>query len=110
MKEMGIRARQKKKYKATADSNHSLPVAENHLKRNFTAFGPNQHWVSDITYKNLDIFKDAPTSLGAGFKAAMVHELDFQGMKEAFHNSVIPTIPFATHGADHAVALQQAKR
>lgn len=50
MKEMGIRARQKKKYKATTDSNHSFPVAENHLKRNFTAFGPNQHWVSDITY------------------------------------------------------------
>ena len=46
----GIRARHKRKYIATTNSNHSLPVAPNLLKRNFTATAPNQVWTSDITY------------------------------------------------------------
>jgi putative transposase len=50
MKENGIQAKQKKKFKATTDSNHNLPVAKNRLKRNFRAKKPNQVWVSDITY------------------------------------------------------------
>ena len=39
-----------KKYKATTNSNHNLPVAENVLNREFAAERPNQKWVSDITY------------------------------------------------------------
>ena len=50
MKENGIRAKQKKKFKATTDSNHDLPVAKNRLKRNFKTKKPNQVWVGDITY------------------------------------------------------------
>jgi len=50
MIELGIAAKQKRKFKATTDSDHNFPVAENHLQRNFTALGPNQCWVSDITY------------------------------------------------------------
>ena len=34
----------------TTDSNHSFPVAENLLNRNFEAAAPSQKWVSDITY------------------------------------------------------------
>ena len=34
-KEAEIHAMAKKKYKATTDSKHSLPVAANHLNRNF---------------------------------------------------------------------------
>jgi len=45
-----IRARHKRKYLATTNSNHGLPVAPNLLKRNFTADAPNQVWTSDITY------------------------------------------------------------
>lgn len=45
-----IHAMATKKYKATTDSKHSQPVAENHLKRNFVADKPNQSWVADITY------------------------------------------------------------
>lgn len=45
-----IRARHKRKYIATTNSNHSLPVAPNLLERNFTARQPNQVWTSDITY------------------------------------------------------------
>jgi putative transposase len=50
MRNQGLRAKAAKKFKATTNSNHSLPVAENLLDRNFTAEAPNQKWVSDITY------------------------------------------------------------
>lgn len=46
----GIKARAKKKYKATTDSNHSLPVAPNLLGRQFAVRVPNRVWTSDITY------------------------------------------------------------
>jgi hypothetical protein len=50
MRENGIRARHKRRYKVTTDSRHGLPVAENLLARNFTPSTPNQVWTSDITY------------------------------------------------------------
>jgi len=50
MRVNGIHARHKRRYKATTDSKHSLPVTENLLARNFTPSGPNQVWTSDITY------------------------------------------------------------
>lgn len=50
MKANDIKAKTVKKYKATTNSNHNLPVAENLLNREFTAEKPNQKWVSDITY------------------------------------------------------------
>jgi putative transposase len=36
--------------KATTDSKHSLPLAENLLNRDWSTTGPNQKWVTDITY------------------------------------------------------------
>jgi putative transposase len=50
MCKLGLRAKGKKKFKVTTDSNHNLPVAANLLNRNFCATAPNQKWVSDITY------------------------------------------------------------
>ena len=50
MRENGIRARHKRRYKATTDSKHTLPIAPNLLDRNFTPEAPNQAWTSDITY------------------------------------------------------------
>jgi len=50
MKTLGIKAKHKKRYKVTTDSSHNHPVAKNLLNRNFKVFGPNQYWVSDITY------------------------------------------------------------
>jgi transposase InsO family protein len=46
----GIVGKAKKKFKATTNSKHNLPVAENLLKQNFAAQKPNTVWVSDITY------------------------------------------------------------
>jgi len=50
MQELNIQAEAKKKYRATTDSKHSQPVAENHLNRDFATDRPNQFWVADITY------------------------------------------------------------
>jgi putative transposase len=50
MSEMNIQAVAKRKYKATTDSSHSKPVADNLLDRNFTPEKPNTSWVADITY------------------------------------------------------------
>jgi len=50
MRENGIRARQKRKFKVTTDSKHSLPVAPNLVNRGFFVEAPNRVWVSDITY------------------------------------------------------------
>jgi len=50
MRRCGLKARRTKKYRATTDSKHSFPVAENLLDRQFFRAGPNQVWASDITY------------------------------------------------------------
>jgi transposase InsO family protein len=49
-REMGISCRQKRKLKATTNSNHDLPVAENLLNQKFTPSAPNEVWGTDITY------------------------------------------------------------
>jgi len=47
---MGICCRQKRRFKATTNSRHTLPVADNLLKQDFHATSPGQVWLSDITY------------------------------------------------------------
>ena len=49
-KELDIHCIQKRKFKATTNSKHTLPVADNLLAQNFTPSAPNQVWVTDITY------------------------------------------------------------
>ena len=48
--EQGLFVKTKKKFKATTDSKHTLPVADNLLDRKFTVSQPNQSYVGDITY------------------------------------------------------------
>ena len=50
MKVLDLKVKRKRKYKATTDSKHNLPVAENVLNRQFAPQGPNQVWGTDITY------------------------------------------------------------
>jgi transposase InsO family protein len=49
-RDLGLRCRQRRKFKATTNSNHGLPVAENLLDQKFAPSAPNQVWVTDITY------------------------------------------------------------
>lgn len=50
MKTLNLKVRRKRKFKATTDSKHQLPVAENVLNRQFSPQAPNQAWGTDITY------------------------------------------------------------
>jgi len=51
---LGIRCKQKRKFKATTNSKHTLPVADNILGQQFKVAAPNKIWVSDITYVPTD--------------------------------------------------------
>ncbi len=50
MRSQDLQARRRRPFTRTTDSDHSDPVAENLLNREFTADAPNQRWVGDITY------------------------------------------------------------
>ena len=49
-KEMGISCKQRKKFKATTNSKHNLPVAPNLLDQSFTVAEPGMVYGTDITY------------------------------------------------------------
>ncbi len=70
-REMSLRCRQKRKFKATTNSQHEFPVAENLLDQTFKPTAPNQIWVADIT--------SVPTEEGwlylAGIKDVFTYEL-----------------------------------
>jgi len=50
MKRQGLVAKAGRKFKATTNSKHTLPVAPNLLEQDFSADAPNQKWCGDITY------------------------------------------------------------
>ena len=50
MVEAGVKARYRKKYKVTTNSNHKQPVFENILNRQFVVEKANQAYAGDITY------------------------------------------------------------
>ena len=45
-----LRGQRKRKQPRTTNSQHSHPVAPNHLNRDFHAARPNEKWLADITY------------------------------------------------------------
>lgn len=50
MREDGLRAKSKRRFKATTNSKHNLPVAPNLPQRDFSPAEPNQVYAGDITY------------------------------------------------------------
>jgi putative transposase len=84
-KKLGIRCIQKRKFKATTNSKHGLPVAENLLKQEFVTKAPNKIWVSDITY--------IPTDEGwlylAGHKDLYTHEIVGYSMGERLTKNLV---------------------
>lgn len=49
-KQRNLYSKRKRKYKATTNSNHKLPVAENILNQDFNVDRPGAVWVTDISY------------------------------------------------------------
>jgi transposase InsO family protein len=84
-KKLGIRCKQKRKYKATTDSKHRLPVAKNLLGQQFQVSRPNAAWVSDISY--------VPTDEGwlylAGHKDLFTGEIVGYAMGERLTKSLV---------------------
>ena len=65
MKDLGLVAKTKKRYKInTTNSNHNLPIAPNLLNRDFYASNPDEKYVGDITY--------IPTSEGWLYLATVI--------------------------------------
>ena len=50
MRQLGVAAKTKRKFRCTTDSNHDRPIAENIVDREFEPEAPNQVWTADITY------------------------------------------------------------
>ena len=84
-KKLGIRCKQKRKFKATTNSKHKLPVAENLLNQQFKIIEPNKVWLSDITY--------VPTDEGwlylAGHKDLCTHEIVGYAMGERMSRNLV---------------------
>lgn len=82
---LGIRCKQKRKFKATTYSKHKLPVAQNLLNQNFEVNEPNKKWLSDITY--------VPTDEGwlylAGHKDLFTHEIVGYAMGERMTKNLV---------------------
>ena len=84
-KKLGLRCKQKRKFKVTTDSRHKLPVAENLLGQRFQVSEPNKVWVSDITY--------IPTDEGwlylAGHKDLFTNEIVGYAMGERLSRNLV---------------------
>jgi transposase InsO family protein len=50
MRDNGLKAVQKRRFKKTTDSNHHHPIAPNLLDQDFSCEEPNQKWGADISY------------------------------------------------------------
>src|SRR3954469_24944350 len=50
MRENGLQAREKRRFKRTTDSHHAWPVAPNIINQDFTASKPDEKWGADISY------------------------------------------------------------
>lgn len=120
MRENGIQSKTKKKYKATTNSNHNLPVAENVLNRDFFAKTPNQKLVSDITYIATDegwLYVAAVMDLcggvitGLSMSDRMTKELVIKALEDTYRNSskVPGTIIHSDRGSQYCSYAYQEK-
>lgn len=120
MREMGLRSRTVKKHKATTNSKHNLPVAENVLNQNFTADKPNQVWMADITYVPTDegwlylaSVEDLCTRKIAGFHMdeRMTKELCLKALDQAYRLQVPEegVLHHSDRGSQYASAKYQER-
>jgi putative transposase len=93
MRKNHIRARHKRRYKATTDSRHDFPVAANVLDRNFEPARPDQTWTADITFiptnegwLYLAVVMDLYTRMIVGWSmdARMTRELVINALRMAY--------------------------
>jgi transposase InsO family protein len=125
MRECGIVARRRRRFKVTTDSNHPHPVAPNVLMRQFQVEAPDTAWVTDITYVQtlegwlyLAVILDLFSRRVVGF--ALSDKIDRQLVLEALRRALCnrPGVQDLIHHSDrgsqyashdYRKALDQAK-
>jgi putative transposase len=94
MRKHNLRAKTKRKFKVTTQSNHKYPLSPDLVNQNFSATAPNELWTSDITYVRtrqgwlyltvvLDVFNRQIVgwSMSKGLKA---NETSIPALKDAY--------------------------
>ncbi|SHF52217.1 putative transposase [Desulforamulus putei DSM 12395] len=113
MKENGIASKRPRRFKATTNSKHNYPVAENLLNQNFKVNQPNKVWVSDITYVPTDegwLYFAAIIDLchkkvvGWSMDSTMTKELVINALEQAVHRARPPkgVIHHSDRGSQYA--------
>lgn len=113
-----LRAKAAKKFKATTNSKHNLPVAPNLLQQDFSATAANQKWVGDITYLwteegwlYLAVVIDLYSRLVVGWAMSerMTADLVCQALKMALWRRRMPqgVIVHSDRGSQYCSALYQ---
>jgi putative transposase len=119
MRELGLRARRRRRFVPTTDSRHDMPVAANVLDRCFEADAPNKAWVTDITYvwtregwlylaAILDLF--SRRVVGWAMSESLSRELALDALDMALRNRAPPTglLHHSDRGCQYASADYQA--
>jgi transposase InsO family protein len=126
MQQHGLCARRKSRYRTTTDSHHRLPIAPNHLARQFSASAANQKWVSDITFVatqegwlylcvTLDLF--SRRVVGWAMETSLHRELGLKALRMALVRRRPPAgllhhsdqgVQYANSDFQHLLASQQA--
>lgn len=128
MREHRIRARTKRRFRATTNSKHELPVAENTVARQFDRGAPHRVWCADITYLWTDegwlylaavIDGHTRKVVGWAMDERMQAELVVRAFENAIHRQSLSAISAAqaklVHHSDRGVqyasyAFQEALR
>jgi putative transposase len=93
MNRQGLRFKPRRRFKATTNSRHDFPIAQNLLNRNFSVSVPNQVWVTDITYLPsrsgwlyLTVFIDLFSRMVVGW--AVSDSLGHEGVLKALYRAI----------------------
>ncbi len=120
MKEMGLKSITVRKYKATTNSKHNMPVHDNVLDRQFKVSAPNKVWVTDITYvatnegwlylaSVMDLYSRKIVGWSTG--ARMTRELVVDALDQAYKRQKPATglIHHSDRGSQYASEVYQKK-
>ncbi len=89
MRENATKSKVAKKFNATRNSNHKLPVAENILNRDFSVDKRNEKMVSNIS---MDKIRIALYIRGYGFVWAKAYRFDDKGFNNQYVKGCLSTI------------------
>ena len=117
MRKHGIRPKQKRRFKVTTDSKHTLPIAANVLDRKFDVCKADKVWASDITYiptqsgwLYLAVVIDLCSRrvIGWSMQSRMNYNLVKEALKMALDNRKPATIHHSDRGSQYASHNYQA--